>query len=75
MNIVVLDFGFGEVVVDVIVCGVCYIDLIYCEGGINDEYFFLFGYEVVGIIEVVGLGVIVVEFGDFVILNWCVVCG
>ena len=38
VDIVVPDPGPGEVVVDIMACGVCHTDLTYREGGINDEY-------------------------------------
>ena len=45
VDIVIPDPGPGEVVVDVIACGVCHTDLTYREGGINDEFPFLLGHE------------------------------
>lgn len=75
VDIVVPDPGPGEVVVDIIACGVCHTDLTYREGGINDEYPFLLGHEAAGTVESVGDGVTNVEPGDFVILNWRAVCG
>ncbi|UMB71537.1 S-(hydroxymethyl)mycothiol dehydrogenase [Mycobacterium paraterrae] len=75
VDIVVPDPGPGEVVVDVIACGVCHTDLTYREGGINDEFPFLLGHEAAGTVEAVGEGVTNVEPGDFVILNWRAVCG
>jgi S-(hydroxymethyl)mycothiol dehydrogenase len=74
-EIVVPDPGPGEVLVDIIACGVCHTDLTYREGGINDEYPFLLGHEASGTVEAVGEGVTNVEPGDFVILNWRAVCG
>ena len=56
VDIVVPDPGPGEVVVDVIACGVCHTDLTYREGGINDEYPFLLGHEAAGTVEAVGAG-------------------
>jgi S-(hydroxymethyl)mycothiol dehydrogenase len=38
VDIVIPDPGPGEVVVDIMACGVCHTDLTYREGGINDEY-------------------------------------
>ena len=58
--------GPGEVVVDIIACGVCHTDLTYREGGINDEYPFLLGHEAAGTVEAVGPGVTAVAPGDFV---------
>ncbi|HXO57918.1 MAG TPA: alcohol dehydrogenase catalytic domain-containing protein, partial [Mycobacterium sp.] len=74
-EVVIPDPGPGEVVVGVIACGVCHTDLTYREGGINDEYPFLLGHEAAGKVESVGEGVINVQPGDFVILNWRAVCG
>ncbi|MFJ9370346.1 S-(hydroxymethyl)mycothiol dehydrogenase [Nocardia sp. NPDC101769] len=74
-DIVIPDPGPGEAVVRVQACGVCHTDLHYREGGINDEFPFLLGHEAAGIVESVGEGVIDVEPGDFVILNWRAVCG
>jgi S-(hydroxymethyl)mycothiol dehydrogenase len=75
VDIVIPDPGPGEVVVDIIACGVCHTDLTYREGGINDEYPFLLGHEASGTVESIGEGVTNVEVGDFVILNWRAVCG
>src|SRR5919107_395453 len=74
-DVVIPDPGPGEVVVDILACGVCHTDLTYREGGINDEYPFLLGHEAAGTVESVGDGVTHVEPGDFVILNWRAVCG
>ncbi|WP_422746350.1 S-(hydroxymethyl)mycothiol dehydrogenase [Mycobacterium sp. WMMD1722] len=75
VDIVIPDPGPGEVVVDIIACGVCHTDLTYREGGINDEYPFLLGHEAAGTVESIGEGVTNVVPGDFVILNWRAVCG
>src|SRR6201988_4818806 len=75
VDIVIPDPGPGEVVVNIIACGVCHTDLTYREGGINDQYPFLLGHEAAGTVESVGEGVTHVEPGDFVILNWRAVCG
>ena len=75
VDVVIPDPGPGEVVVDIIACGVCHTDLTYREGGINDEFPFLLGHEAAGTVESVGEGVTHVEPGDFVILNWRAVCG
>jgi S-(hydroxymethyl)mycothiol dehydrogenase len=75
VDIVIPDPGPGEVVVDIIACGVCHTDLTYRDGGINDEYPFLLGHEASGTVESVGAGVTSVAPGDFVILNWRAVCG
>src|SRR3978361_1622458 len=74
VDVVIPDPGPGEVVVDVIACGVCHTHPPYREGGINDEYPFLLGHEAAGTVESVGPGVTHVEPGDFVILNGRAVC-
>ncbi|WP_449277888.1 S-(hydroxymethyl)mycothiol dehydrogenase [Leucobacter sp. GX24907] len=74
-TIVVPDPGPGEVVVDVISCGVCHTDYHYQQGGISDEFPFLLGHESTARVAVVGEGVTEVAVGDRVILNWRAVCG
>ncbi|MGH3696623.1 MAG: S-(hydroxymethyl)mycothiol dehydrogenase [Pseudonocardiaceae bacterium] len=69
------DPGPGEALVKVQACGVCYTDLHYRQGSINDEFPFLLGHEAAGVVEAVGDGVDSVAPGDFVILNWRAVCG
>ncbi|MEV4732700.1 S-(hydroxymethyl)mycothiol dehydrogenase [Saccharopolyspora sp. NPDC049426] len=69
------DPGPGEAVIRVQACGVCHTDLHYREGGIGDDYPFLLGHEVAGVVDSVGEGVHNVEPGDFVVLNWRAVCG
>jgi S-(hydroxymethyl)mycothiol dehydrogenase len=69
------DPGPGEALVAVQACGVCYTDLHYRQGRINDEFPFLLGHEAAGVVEAVGDGVDTVAPGDFVILNWRAVCG
>src|SRR6478736_6768799 len=75
VDIVIPDPGPGEVVVDILACGVCHTDLTYRDGGINDEYPFLLGHEAAGTVESIGPGVTNVAPGDYVILNWRAVCG
>src|SRR3954453_75100 len=75
VDVVIPDPGPGDVVVDILACGVCHTDLTYREGGINDEFPFLLGHEAAGTVEAVGEGGKHVEPGDFVILNWRAVCG
>src|SRR5262245_65887742 len=74
-TVIVPDPGPGEAVVQVQACGVCHTDLHYREGAINDEFPFLLGHEAAGVVEAVGDGVVGVEPGDFVILNWRAACG
>src|SRR5215217_1574607 len=75
VDVVIPDPGPGEVVVDVIACGVCHTDLTYRDGGINDEFPFLLGHEAAGIVVSAGTSVRHVEAGDFVVLNWRAVSG
>jgi S-(hydroxymethyl)mycothiol dehydrogenase len=75
VDVVIPDPGPGDVVVDILACGVCHTDLTYRDGGINDEFPFLLGHEAAGTVEAIGEGVTHVEPGDFVILNWRAVCG
>src|SRR3954465_15936586 len=74
-TIVVPDPGPGEAVVKVQACGVCHTDLSYREGGINAEFPFLLGHEAAGLVESVGEGVVDLEPGDYVFLNWRAACG
>ncbi len=75
VDIIVPDPGPGEVVVDVLTCGVCHTDYHYQQGGINDDFPFLLGHEAAGTVSAVGHGVTTVQVGDFVVLNWRAVCG
>ncbi|RZT83795.1 S-(hydroxymethyl)mycothiol dehydrogenase [Pseudonocardia sediminis] len=74
-TIVIPDPGPGEAVVKIEACGVCHTDLSYREGGINDEFPFLLGHEAAGRVESIGEGVVDLEVGDYVVLNWRAVCG
>ncbi|MFV0434878.1 MAG: S-(hydroxymethyl)mycothiol dehydrogenase [Leucobacter sp.] len=74
-TIIVPDPGPGEVVVDVLSCGVCHTDYHYQQGGIGDEFPYLLGHESTARVAAVGEGVTEVEVGDRVILNWRAVCG
>ncbi len=74
-TVLVPDPGPGEALVKVLTCGVCHTDLHYKEGAINDDYPFLLGHEVAGVVESVGEGVTNVESGDFVVLAWRAPCG
>ncbi|HJH13230.1 MAG TPA: S-(hydroxymethyl)mycothiol dehydrogenase [Brevibacterium ravenspurgense] len=75
VDIVIPDPGPGEVVVDVKSCGVCHTDYHYRQGGVSDDFPFLLGHESAGVVSAVGEGVVHVEVGDFVILNWRATCG
>src|SRR5437868_15527108 len=75
LTVLVPDPGPGEALVRVQACGVCHTDLHYREGAINDDFPFLLGHEAAGVVEGVGPGVVDLEPGDFVILNWRAVCG
>ena len=74
-TIVVPDPGPGEVVVDVLACGVCHTDLHYREGGISDDFPFLLGHEAAGTIASVGDGVHGLQPGDYVVVAWRAPCG
>lgn len=74
-TIIVPDPGPGEVVVDVITCGVCHTDYHYQQGGIGDDFPYLLGHESTARVFAVGPGVTEVAVGDRVILNWRAVCG
>lgn len=74
-TIIVPDPGPGEVVVDVLTCGVCHTDYHYQQGGIGDEFPYLLGHESTARVSAVGEGVTEVAAGDRVILNWRAVCG
>jgi S-(hydroxymethyl)mycothiol dehydrogenase len=69
------DPGPGEALVRVQACGVCHTDLHYREGGISERFPFLLGHEAAGEIIGVGLDVVGLEVGSFVVLNWRAVCG
>ncbi|WP_427869261.1 S-(hydroxymethyl)mycothiol dehydrogenase [Leucobacter luti] len=74
-TIIVPEPGPGEVVVDVLTCGVCHTDYHYQQGGISDDFPFLLGHESTARVAEVGEGVTEVAVGDRVILNWRAVCG
>lgn len=74
-TIMVPDPGRGEVLVEIITCGVCHTDLHYQQGEINGDFPFLLGHEAAGVVSAVGEDVTSVEPGDTVILNWRAVCG
>ncbi|MGO2633810.1 MAG: S-(hydroxymethyl)mycothiol dehydrogenase [Galactobacter sp.] len=75
VDIVIPDPGPGEVVVDVLTCGVCHTDYHYVTGGIGDDFPYLLGHESSAVVSQVGPGVTEVEVGQRVILNWRAVCG
>lgn len=75
VDIIVPDPGPGEVVVDVLTCGVCHTDLHYKLGGIGDDYPYLLGHESTAVVSQIGENVTNVKVGDRVILNWRAVCG
>ncbi|MBL5972380.1 MAG: S-(hydroxymethyl)mycothiol dehydrogenase [Candidatus Leucobacter sulfamidivorax] len=74
-TIIVPDPGPGEVVVDVLSCGVCHTDYHYQQGGIGDDFPYLLGHESTARVAAIGEGVTEVAVGDRVILNWRAVCG
>jgi S-(hydroxymethyl)mycothiol dehydrogenase len=74
-TILVPDPGPGEVLVEVITCGVCQTDQHYQAGGVGEDFPYLLGHEASGVVAAVGEGVTEVAAGDKVILNWRAVCG
>ncbi|WP_261623559.1 S-(hydroxymethyl)mycothiol dehydrogenase [Nesterenkonia marinintestina] len=74
-EIIVPDPGPGEVVVDVLTCGVCQTDQHFQKGEVGDDFPYLLGHEATARVSVVGDGVTHVDVGDKVILNWRAVCG
>lgn len=59
----------GEVLVCIVMISLCYIDMFILLGvDFEGLFFVVLGYEVVGIVEELGVGVILVRFGDYVIL-------
>ncbi|MFJ5677829.1 S-(hydroxymethyl)mycothiol dehydrogenase [Streptomyces sp. NPDC093097] len=74
-TILVPDPGPGEVLVDVLACGVCHTDLHYREGAVGDDFPFLLGHEAAGLVDAVGEGVDDLVPGDYVVLAWRAPCG
>lgn len=74
-TVIVPDPGPGEVVVDVLTCGVCRTDYHYQQGSISDDFPFLLGHESTARVAALGEGVTELAVGDRVILNWRAVCG
>src|SRR2546423_11370775 len=69
VDVVIPEPGPGDVVVDILACGVCHTDLTYRDGGINDEFPFLLGHEAAGAGEAVGRGGAPFGPGGFVNLH------
>ncbi|GAA1451187.1 S-(hydroxymethyl)mycothiol dehydrogenase [Nesterenkonia lacusekhoensis] len=74
-QIVIPDPGPGEVVVDVLTCGVCQTDQHFQQGEVGDNFPYLLGHEATARVSEIGEGVTNVKVGDKVILNWRAVCG
>ncbi|WP_246126220.1 S-(hydroxymethyl)mycothiol dehydrogenase [Nesterenkonia populi] len=74
-RIVIPDPGPGEVVVDVLTCGVCQTDQHFQQGEVGDNFPYLLGHEATARVSEIGEGVTSVKVGDKVILNWRAVCG
>lgn len=68
-------FKVGEVMVEIKVIGICYIDEFICLGvDLEGIFLLILGYEGVGIVVEVGFGVILVKLGDYVILFYMLEC-
>lgn len=67
--------GLGEVLVKYIVVGLCYFDLYFIDGDLLLWFLIVGGYEGFGVIEEVGVGVIRVKFGDYVVCSFILNCG
>ena len=74
-EMVVEDPGPGEVLVRIQASGVCHTDLHYKLGKINNDFPFLLGHEVAGIVESVGEGVESPGVGAYVVIAWRAPCG
>ncbi|GFZ78246.1 S-(hydroxymethyl)mycothiol dehydrogenase [Nesterenkonia alkaliphila] len=74
-EIIVPDPGPGEVVVEVLTCGVCQTDQHFQQGEVGDNFPYLLGHEATARVSQLGEGVTNVKVGDKVILNWRAVCG
>ena len=74
-EMVVEDPGPGEALVRIQASGVCHTDLHYKLGKITDEFPFLLGHEVAGIVEAVGEGVESPGVGEYVVIAWRAPCG
>lgn len=74
-QIIVPDPGPGEVVVDVLTCGVCQTDQHFQQGEVGDNFPYLLGHEATARVSEIGDGVTNVKVGDKVILNWRAICG
>lgn len=61
--------------VEVKVIGICYIDVFIFFGvDLEGVFFLILGYEGVGVVVEIGLGVMLVEVGDYVILLYILEC-
>lgn len=77
-DILCLEVGINDVLVKIVVCGVCYIDLYVCYGDwlVKLKMLLVLGYEGVGIIEKVGVNIKYLLVGDCVGVFWLYsVCG
>lgn len=74
-RILVPDPGPGEVLIDVVTCGVCRTDEHYRTGAIGSDFPYLLGHEAAGRVAAVGADVEDLAPGDTVVLNWRAVCG
>lgn len=61
---------YGEVLLKMECCGVCYIDFYVKNGDFGDKIGVILGYEGIGVVVEVGLGVILLKLGDCVSVVW-----
>jgi Zn-dependent alcohol dehydrogenase len=74
-DVSVRDPGQGEVIVNVVACGLCRSDLSVVHGNIPWPVPAVLGHEGAGIVEAVGPGVTKVKVGDHVVMHTVANCG
>ncbi len=74
-DVSVRDPGPGEVIVNVVACGLCRSDLSVVHGNIPWPAPAVLGHEGAGIVEAVGPGVTKVKYGDHVVMHTVANCG
>lgn len=74
-DVTVRDPGPGEVIVNIVACGLCRSDLSVVHGKIPWPVPAVLGHEGAGIIEAVGAGITKVKVGDHVVMHTVANCG